>query len=271
MAHSNHLRLWEVRQAMRLVGECRDQGRHPRAWLLHAMQGMQQLLKSNVVLGALAGTEGFSLHSRLQLVICTGWASPQLGEKAMAYLATEPQLRDPSFHRLQQIARPNITLRPSRLISRRAFETSDFYADRAGFGIEDQIFSQRQTANRLATFSLAPQRPPGDTWFSVRDRKLLGLFHSELALLAGNVLSDGLADPLAGLTLRLRQTLASLLAGDSEKEAALRLGISRHTVHQYVVALYRHFRVNSRPGLLALCFQRGIGLPGDAGPAGRQP
>jgi DNA-binding CsgD family transcriptional regulator len=53
------------------------------------------------------------------------------------------------------------------------------------------------------------------------------------------------------LSPRMRQTLERLLAGDSEKEIAARLGLSRHTVHVYVKTLYRRFDVCSRGELLA--------------------
>jgi DNA-binding CsgD family transcriptional regulator len=63
------------------------------------------------------------------------------------------------------------------------------------------------------------------------------------------------ARPAAGdgkeLSPRLRQTLQSLLAGDSEKQAAAKLGVSQNTVHVYVKQLYRKFDVNSRGELLA--------------------
>ena len=59
------------------------------------------------------------------------------------------------------------------------------------------------------------------------------------------------------LSPRMRQTLERLLAGDSEKEIAARLGLSRHTVHVYVKTLYRRFGVNSRGELLARFVQRG--------------
>jgi DNA-binding NarL/FixJ family response regulator len=57
------------------------------------------------------------------------------------------------------------------------------------------------------------------------------------------------------LPRHLRQTLFCLLEGASEKEAAARLGLSRHTVHGYVTALYRRFGVNSRAELLVLCLR----------------
>jgi DNA-binding NarL/FixJ family response regulator len=50
---------------------------------------------------------------------------------------------------------------------------------------------------------------------------------------------------------RLRQTMHSLLAGDSEKQAAAKLGVSPHTVHVYVKTLYRRYKVSSRGELLS--------------------
>lgn len=55
---------------------------------------------------------------------------------------------------------------------------------------------------------------------------------------------------------RTRQTLELLLAGDSEKQIAGKLGLSPHTVHDYVKAVYRRFDVCSRPELLALWIRR---------------
>ena len=60
----------------------------------------------------------------------------------------------------------------------------------------------------------------------------------------------------AGLSPRMRQTLERLLAGDSEKEIAARLGLSRHTVHVYVKSLYRRFDVCSRGELFARFIDR---------------
>src|SRR5579875_2065561 len=124
MAQSNRLRLSEVRQALRLVGECRDLGGDARAWFAHALRGVQKLLNASVVLGGMTGSEGFTLHGNLQMLISVGWESPRQEKTTMDFLARESQLRDPAFQRFQQIARPNITLRPLRLISRKVFETS---------------------------------------------------------------------------------------------------------------------------------------------------
>jgi DNA-binding CsgD family transcriptional regulator len=54
------------------------------------------------------------------------------------------------------------------------------------------------------------------------------------------------------LAPRLRRTLGRLLLGESEKRIALQLQISRHTVHEYVGLIYRHFGVSSRAELMAM-------------------
>jgi DNA-binding CsgD family transcriptional regulator len=56
----------------------------------------------------------------------------------------------------------------------------------------------------------------------------------------------------ARLSPRQQQTLRHLLAGDSEKQIAEKLSRSPHTVHTYVKAIYRNFRVSSRGELLSL-------------------
>jgi DNA-binding CsgD family transcriptional regulator len=259
MARSNALRLTDVRDAMRLVGECRDLGRDTPAWLAHALEGLRHLLGANIVIAGISGIGGFRLMSQIRLVVSTGWDSPAQERAAMEYLASEAHLHDPSFERFQALGTPDVTIPPLRLISRKVFGASEYHAVRIGMGIEDFLFSQRTMPNGSASFSFSPQRPPREPYFDARDCKLLRLFHDEMNRLVGTVLADGRADPLADLPPRARQTLAFLLTGDSEKQVALRMGISRHTVHEYTGALYRHFGVNTRAELLAYCLQRRIG------------
>jgi DNA-binding CsgD family transcriptional regulator len=63
---------------------------------------------------------------------------------------------------------------------------------------------------------------------------------------------QGKTDPRDDLSPRLLQTLDALLKGQPEKQIASDLGISPHTVHDYVKVLYRKYGVNSRAELLAL-------------------
>jgi DNA-binding NarL/FixJ family response regulator len=65
-----------------------------------------------------------------------------------------------------------------------------------------------------------------------------------------------------GLPPRHSQTLEHLLEGDSEKQIAAKLGVSRNTIHVYVTALYRHFDVSSRGELLAGFLSKRTGRAG---------
>ena len=59
-------------------------------------------------------------------------------------------------------------------------------------------------------------------------------------------------DPrIDALQPRLKKVMRHLLEGDSEKQVALKLGLSPHSVHQYVKQLYAQLEVNSRGELLA--------------------
>lgn len=86
--------------------------------------------------------------------------------------------------------------------------------------------------------------------FSDRERNLLDVFHGEAAWIYQADVPFGSPDILS-LTPRQRQTLQYLLAGHSEKQIASMLKLSRNTVHHYVKALHRHFKVSSRSELLA--------------------
>lgn len=58
-------------------------------------------------------------------------------------------------------------------------------------------------------------------------------------------------DPGGDLSPAQRRVLTHLLSGLAEKEIAVRLDVSQHTVHNHVKRIYAALRVNSRPELLA--------------------
>jgi DNA-binding CsgD family transcriptional regulator len=94
-------------------------------------------------------------------------------------------------------------------------------------------------------------------------RRLAPVVHAELGewLRLGNI-KDGSGATGCGrgtaLAPRYRRVLERLLGGDSEKQIAHALGLSRHTVHEYVKRIYRAFGVESRGELLS----KWIGRPG---------
>jgi len=108
---------------------------------------------------------------------------------------------------------------------------------------------QRQQGDRL-------HRAHGEREFSPREQRLLSVVHGELGELIGRSLVSAPEPRPDKLSPRLRQTLACLLEGDSEKQVASHLGLSQATTHQYVTTLYRHFGVQSRAQLMAHAIKR---------------
>lgn len=123
------------------------------------------------------------------------------------------------------------------------------------------------TARGTKVASLCLFRHDGERPFDVRDRQALEeIMPAVTAVYTAHNHWDGgrlrvvpSASPCpasANLTRRVRQALELLLAGKSEKEVADAMGISPHTVHQYVKVLYREYRVRSRSELLASLLTR---------------
>ena len=87
--------------------------------------------------------------------------------------------------------------------------------------------------------------------FTARQWRMVRLFHSEIGW-TFRVQAPAEPAETSQLSPRQQQTLRHLLAGDNEKQIAHKLSRSQHTVHTYVKAIYRNFRVSSRGELLSL-------------------
>jgi DNA-binding NarL/FixJ family response regulator len=123
-------------------------------------------------------------------------------------------------------------------------------------GVDHQLTSIYQVSDDGAISGIGVNRAIGERDFSPREQQLLNFFHQEIGGLIRRSLVSGMEPGPEKLSPRLRQTLACLLEGDSEQQVAARLGLSRPTTHQYVIALYRHFNVRSRAQLLAHVIKR---------------
>ncbi len=94
--------------------------------------------------------------------------------------------------------------------------------------------------------------------FSSADCRAVELIHSELrwanairSLTAEERQNEPPPQPPIGVPPRYQRVLVRLLAGDSEKQIAVALALSRHTIHEYIRSLYRQLGVSSRSELMA--------------------
>jgi DNA-binding CsgD family transcriptional regulator len=168
---------------------------------------------------------------------------------------------DPIFQVLRHVPGGLVTRARRQLVSDAAWYRSAAWEYRHPIGIDEQLTSVYQLSDDGAITVIALHRAVGEREFSPREQRLVSFFHEELGRLVGHSLVSVTEPSPDELSPRLRQTLASLLEGDSEKQVAARLGLSRATTHEYVTALYRHFKVGSRAQLLAHVITR-IGRDG---------
>lgn len=260
MSRSDRLRLRDIIAAQRLVGECRELGRDPRAWRLHLLGALRRLTGAQV-----------ALHLHLHLHPCSGEAGDEIAEPLDAgFLDPEHRLlwgeyqrqrahRDDPFHvaYFRGFTGALRTRRLEAVVERAEWQRSRHYNEFVrACGLEDRITSsfRLEAGTPRATQVIVLHRAAADGAFPARAPRLVQLVQRELKPLIGrNLASNDPAADYRALSPQLRRVLCCLLQGDSEKQAALRLGISRHTVDRHVQRLHSRFGVHSRGELLHRC------------------
>ena len=204
------------------------------------------------LIGAAAATGGGGRwsrpHSEIEPTLAVDVGLDSRGhELYMAYKRELGPGGDPIFQALERVSGQLVVCTRRQLVSDSDWYRSVAWNDyRRPSNIDDQLTSVYQISGGGDVSVIALLREPGEREFSPREQRLLSFFHAELGRLIGRSLGGPTEPSLDRLSPRLRQTLACLLDGDSEKQIALRLGLSHATIHQYVTALYRHFGVTSR-------------------------
>ena len=253
MSKSALLRVQDVRDAYRLIGECRDLGADSGLWQPRMFEGLAHLMG-----GVACGGEGSRTRAK-QVQVATVFDTFESGDREhfLAWVRDVGPNADP-FHRALAAISGSFVTRTRRQLVSDAFwyRCTAFNEYRRKAHVDHQLASTRQRTPAGALTVLNIHRGLRERDFSDRERNLLHFFHDEIGRLIGRSLVSATEPTPDQLSRRLRQTLTCLLQGDSEKQVAARLGLSHATVHQYVTTLYRRFGVQSRAQLLAHAFSR---------------
>ncbi len=258
MSHSQRLRLRDVRAVFRLVGEVRELGRDPSVWRRHLVEGLLRLVGAKRGVAVEASTAGPGEMPIPVGFTDLGWCDEKERQLLLKYNADPGHLGSPEWPSYLQLVklRPFFTRNRCQVLGDQEWSSSPHVQEiRRVCRIDDFLLSHAQLGGDIAgVHVVCLHRAWADKPFEPLQQRLIHLFHNELRRCWQTDAVIGSSGPAADLSPRLRQTLAQLLAGASEKEAARHLGLSRHTVHHYVIALYRHFHVSSRGELLSECF-----------------
>jgi DNA-binding CsgD family transcriptional regulator len=256
MPKAQLLRVQDVRDAYRLIGDCRDLGSDPALWNRRMLEGLCRLVGTP---GATGG-EGRRIRPHRAIEVISAFDTGLDSRAHDLYIAYQRDLgpdRDPVYRPLQRLPGRHIVRTRRQLIS-----DSDWYRSVAWSdylrpaNIDDRLTSVFQFSDDGAFSVVVLCRAFREGEFSPRQQRLLSFFHGELGRLIGRSLVSDTEPHPDELSPRLWQTLVWLLEGESEKQVASRLGLSQTTTHQYVTALYRHFGVQSRAQLMAHAIKR---------------
>ena len=260
MSKSGQLRLHDIRDAYRLIGDCRDLGGDPVLWHGRMLQGLAHLIDADIVTGG----EGRWVRRDEAPFVGSAFAFglDGAGQKLLrTYVKNNDVEDDPVVRAMGQI-RGQLVVRTRRQL----IGDPDWYRSRMFteylrlIHCDHQLMSICEVSEEHAISVITMHRARGRRDFSQREQSAIRLFHGELGHLIGKALVSVYdPDPLQ-LPRRERETLACLLEGDSEKQVAARLGLSPLTTHQYVKSLYRRFGVQSRAELLAYFLRRERGV-----------
>ncbi len=234
------MRLSDVRRLFRLIGEIREVGADPQTWRPHLLRGLSKIIPCDLIVSSEVHFRTTNLSSKFK-VIDVGWVLDSGGE--LIQIRTEREEQPETYWVVIGQREPKHSPSADEVVAVRP--TTPLRGGKAF------ILSQVPLAHLGAVDQLGLHRYDHDKPFSPLEHRLVRLFHVELGRLWRADALKKIADPAAALPPRLTETLEGLLKGESEKQIAFALGLSTHTIHNYIRALHRRYDVSSRAELLA--------------------
>jgi DNA-binding CsgD family transcriptional regulator len=253
MGRSQRLKLGELCRAAELLGEVIEFGRDATVWRPHFLRGICALVGGQVVLSL--DCEGASPGGTPSLVspLDLGWESQETRNRFYQYFARGEVSSDPAaialFDRMQRTR--FLTVRRRDLVDDESWYGSPtVYDARRSGNVDDFVCSAVSLVPGILQGFIV-YRAWGDKPFELRQRRLARFTHLLLLRALHVRMSDrSTSMNITELSPRLRQTLDLLVAGDGMKQIAMKLGISHHTVNDYIKALYKRAGVGSRTELV---------------------
>ena len=234
----------------------------PRTWRLSLLTSLNQLLPAAVGAAFILKNVAPDVAPLVVSLFDTGFKVESQRQAFLREFNTAP-FRDPFF---RSCIDRFLEERPKCMTALRADVTSDdkWYISpnideyRRPANINDCLFSIHQATNRGDAMVLCAFRHWEDpARFTGRERAIVDALHNGLDWIYHAEEATQRLTRASALAPRLRQTLEYLLAGHTERQVALKMSLSVHTVHDYVKALYVHFGVSSRGELISRWMQTG--------------
>ncbi|MGL6073896.1 MAG: response regulator transcription factor [Fimbriiglobus sp.] len=257
MSKSKRLTTDLIRTVFRWVGDCRDLGHDCEAWNLRAADCLRTYFDLPMVVTTCMPDFRRTPPVLNQTMWDVGSFTDRERQEWCGWIFTE-RFQELVTTKILLTAQPNQHYFKTRqeIINNRDWGKSiERNEARRPLGQDEFVACcyEHAATDHFHCFSInrAVRKPE----FSARAVAMMKLFHEELIHLFGTRLTMGTKTSFDDLPPRLLQVLNALLEGDTERQIALKLNLSRHTVHEHVTRLYRRLEVHNRAELLAAYYR----------------
>lgn len=245
-----------MRRIFRLLGDVQELRFNPHSWrenlvsglctLINARQGMT-IQFSHFTPEGIVGVDGLVFGGHPDMSEMGFW--DQWGRKGVFR-------EDPQIDFGSKYPKHMLTARREDIIPDKQWHSSPFYIECAAQSrVRGTITSFFRIPGTDDAFGLAMHREKSDGNFSIKEKQMVEMTMQELYLLFQENRLPDLIPAATSLTFRQSQVLHYMIQGDSEKQIAARMQLSKHTVHDHIKAIYKYYDVQSRGELFA-CFIR---------------
>ncbi|MBN1908105.1 MAG: helix-turn-helix transcriptional regulator [Pirellulales bacterium] len=245
----------DVRQVIRLVARTAAMREPPAACIRAMMDGLCELVGAPYWTWLIArATPG----EQRPVFIANLTNLPENIREDFYRSSTDPSAYEPNMPRLVQESRSSslshITRTRQQLLSDEEwYESLHYRQHRAPANLDHCMYSlcPLKLEGVPIVLSVGLHRTHDQQPFNERERRL-----AHLLLTEADWLRTALVPPDEGVTMqslapRERQTLMFLMDGHSSKQIATKMGISIHSVNDYLKTIHRHYGVSSRSELFS--------------------
>jgi DNA-binding CsgD family transcriptional regulator len=249
---SNTVRDSDYRALMKLAGETAELPQDVNARRKHLIGGLCSIVGGSMANSFEFRTSGPGGIGKFETHVSVGMS--ESAAKPIRDFLDRGTTVDPTIPHLMTLRSPQWCVTRQQFVTDAEWYRSDHYFEcRAPIGSDFQLYSKLNLKDGTP-LAVGIHRGSRDRQFGQRECDIVNLFHSECGGLYGGALDKPALDPrISQLPPRVQRVLKELTSsGDGEKQIALRLGLSRHTVHEYVKVLYEKLGVTSRAELMSV-------------------
>jgi DNA-binding CsgD family transcriptional regulator len=242
------LRDSDVGDLLRIAGESSELTHDKVARRTHVLRRLLDLIggRSAVAMEMALPDEGPFARAGTIINIDTSCEAETLGSEL--YLVHNAPA-DPALHEFLIARGQTVTMVRDPQCDRQWYRSEHYDVVRRPFDMDHSLYC-RLTLPDGCDMAVGIQRCPGDPLFSEREKAIVHLLHTHAphVYAAPKRAHEPKLDRLAP---RLQPVLRYLMQGNSDKEIAMKLKLSRHTIHRYTQAIFAALGVHSRGELLA--------------------